>query len=307
MFVFEFIFQVAREFVSLTVLVLPYFLLGAVAGALLEVYVKPELVLKYLGKGTGSVINATVLGAILPGCSCATMPMAEGLKASGARLGTIGAFIMVSPLLSPHTLILNYGLLGWKFTLARIVASLVAGVALGMFFNLLEKKKISGFELRSLTVSSEPVGCEEGNCGCTDEHTKSFWKSLWGILKGLSKYFFLGMAIASIMTTLIPEEAVPKYIGSSGIFAYATAVLVGIPLYVCEGEEIPITLALLQLGLGMGPSFTFLLGAVGTCLPTMIMAQKIIGKRPTGLYIVAWFIFAIGAGILFQVVFGSWK
>ena len=104
--------------------------------------------------------------------------------------------------------------------------------------------------------------------------------------------------------TLIPESLIPEYVGSSGIYAYGSAVLFGIPFYVCEGEEIPITLALLKLGLGPGPSFSFLLGAVGTCIPTMIMAQKIIGKRPTLFYIIFWILFAILSGVLFQIYMG---
>ncbi len=111
------------------------------------------------------------------------------------------------------------------------------------------------------------------------------------------------MFIASIFTVLIPPGAIPKHIGSSGAFAYLVAVLVGIPVYICEGEEIPLTLTLLKLGLGGGPAFSFLLGSVGTCIPTMIMAQKIIGKRPVVFYIIYWFIFAVFSGLIFSRFF----
>lgn len=302
MFLIDFIYQAGQEFLALMVLVLPYFLVGAVTGALLEVYLKPETALKYFGRGVGSIINASLLGAILPGCSCATMPMASSLKSSGAKLGTIGAFIMVSPLLSPHTLILNYGLLGWEFTIARIVVSLLGAILLGLVFNFLENKNVNGFSYMPVKTSVKTDCCEtDDDCSCTTVPNLGFWQSLIGIIKSLGKYFLLGMAIASLLMTLVPESMIPKYIGTSGFYAYASAVLFGIPFYVCEGEEIPITLALLKLGLGPGPSFAFLLGAVGTCVPTMIMAQKIIGKRPTVLYIVGWILFAIISGVAFQL------
>ena len=126
-------------------------------------------------------------------------------------------------------------------------------------------------------------------------------EELSAIVKELGKYFLLGMFIASLLTVIIPEETIPKYIGSSGWFAYFVAVLLGIPIYICEGEEIPITLALLKLGLGSGPAFSFLLGSVGTCIPTMIMAQKVIGRKPVLFYIVYWFLFAVGAGLIFSL------
>jgi uncharacterized membrane protein YraQ (UPF0718 family) len=223
--------------------------------------------------------------------------MAEGLKEKGARIGTVAAFIMVSPLLSPQTVILTYALLGWKFSLARVVFSLAGAIILGIAFNYFEKNKIKGFvspdKFSYAECKSCPPAYEVGKIG--------FWKSFLAIVKELGKYFLLGMFIASLLTVIIPEETIPKYIGSSGWFAYFVAVLLGIPIYICEGEEIPITLALLKLGLGSGPAFSFLLGSVGTCIPTMIMAQKVIGRKPVLFYIVYWFLFAVGAGLIFSL------
>lgn len=283
----------------MTLKVLPYFFFGAIFGALLKTYLKPDFAFKYLNRGVSSIVNAAILGAILPGCACATMPMAEGLKEKKAKLGTITSFIMVSPLLSPQTVILTYALLGWKFTIARIIFSLAGAIILGIVFNYFEKLKLKGFVSSNPSLNAE---CESCPPACKVEKI-GFWKSFIDIVKDLAKYFILGMFIASILTVLIPEEAIPKYIGSSGAFAYLVAVLVGIPIYICEGEEIPITLALLKLGLGKGPAFSFLLGAVGTCIPTMLMAQKVIGKKPVIFYIIYWFLFAISSGLIFSSLF----
>ena len=38
----DFVHNAGREFLSLILAVLPYFLVGAIVGALLEVYLKPE-------------------------------------------------------------------------------------------------------------------------------------------------------------------------------------------------------------------------------------------------------------------------
>ncbi len=298
----EFLINFAREFLSLTLIVLPYFALGVIIGAVLDRFLNPELTNKYLGKGLRSVVSASVLGAILPGCSCATVPMAEGLKRSGASLATVAAFILVSPLLSPHTLILNYGLLGWEFTLARVIFSLGAAILFGIIVMGLESRGIDGFTVpRNSELGRAACVCEY-KCGC-DSNPKSFWRSLWKIFRNLGKYFLLGMFLAALLTTLVPEDAISRFIGSSGPFAYLAAAVVGIPLYVCEGEEIPITLSLLRLGLGTGPAMAFLLGSVGTCIPTLAMAPKILGRRLTILYLLFWFVFAITSGIIFQAIF----
>ena len=61
-----------------------------------------------------------------------------------------------------------------------------------------------------------------------------------------------------------------------------------------------LTLALLKLGAGPGPAFTFLLSSVGTCLPTIAMAKRVIGSAATALYVVAWLLLAVGGGLLME-------
>lgn len=296
----DFIYAFAKEFLSLTWMVLPYFLAGAAFGAALDVFVKPEFALKHLRGGWGSMAKAAILGMVMPGCSCATMPMAEGLRRKGADLGTVTSFLLASPLVSPQTLVLTGAVLGWKFTAARLLAAFFGALLIGAIFIWLERNRPGFLDIPAAVPEKK---CCSG-CGCGKEETeepKKFWPVFADILKDLGKYFMLGMAIATLLTVLLPAGVITRYIGSSGPLAYIVAVLAGVPLYVCEGEEIPLTLSLLKLGLGPGPAFAFLLGSVGTCIPTMIMSQKLIGRRGLLVYGAFWLVFAFGAGLLFSL------
>ena len=288
----------AAEFLSLTRQVLPYFLAGAALGAALDAYVKPELALRHLRGGWLSMAKASALGMLLPGCSCATMPLAEGLRRKGADLGTVCSFLLASPLVSPQTLVLTYAVLGWKFAAARAAAAFIGAMMIGGLFLRLER---SG-GLPGIPAPEPAKKCCSG-CGCSGGEDgagpKKFWPLFADIVKDLGKYFVLGMAIASLLAVALPEGAVMRYIGSSGPLAYIAAALLGVPLYVCEGEEIPLTLSLLKLGLGPGPAFAFLLGSVGTCIPTMLMSQKLIGRRGLAVYAAWWLAFALAAGLVF--------
>lgn len=90
----NYVLAFGREFLSLSWMVLPYFLVGAALGAALDVFVKPEFALRHLRGGWLSMAKASVLGMLLPGCSCATMPMAEGLRRKGADLGTVTSVLL---------------------------------------------------------------------------------------------------------------------------------------------------------------------------------------------------------------------
>src|SRR3989338_3701213 len=133
------------EFIALTIHILPFFIAGTVFAAFLSSCTKLDFLEKYLNKGTPSIIYAALLGALLPGCSCATIPMAQGLKKKGASLGTLASFMMVSALLAPQTIILTYGMLGLKFTVARIVFSLSGAILLGLGFDYLQRHNVNGF------------------------------------------------------------------------------------------------------------------------------------------------------------------
>ncbi len=111
-----FVFDFAATLAVLLVKVAPYFLLGALFAALLKVYVRPAWTERFFTRGASSVFYASLAGALLPGCSCATMPMSDGVKAQGGQLGTVTGFIIISPLLSPITIAMTYAMLGWKMT-----------------------------------------------------------------------------------------------------------------------------------------------------------------------------------------------
>jgi uncharacterized membrane protein YraQ (UPF0718 family) len=274
---------------------LPFFVVAMVVAALLETKINVDRFLDPIIKSRFSVLWASLMAGVLPGCACATVPLAEILKKKNANLATTGAFLLVSPLLGPHTVILTYAFLGLKFTVFRIVAAILGGVLIGFVFSLCEKKGILSMP------EAKAASCCSKKSGCGTNEPLRFWPTLWDSTKTFGGYFALGIAIAALLKAVVPMELIPTYLGS-GVLAILVAVFMGIPIYVCEGEEIPITKALLHLGLAPGAGFAFMMGAVGTCIPTMLMAKKVIGGKPIVIYASYFFVFAFLCGIAFSAI-----
>ncbi|MFQ3671401.1 MAG: permease, partial [Verrucomicrobiia bacterium] len=97
------------------------FLLGLATGLLVYLFLKPAWVAQWLSRGHRSALWASLAGALLPGCALSSVPIANSLKARGASRGTLTAFLMIAPLLSPHTIALTLAMLGWPFALARVL------------------------------------------------------------------------------------------------------------------------------------------------------------------------------------------
>lgn len=292
-----------REFIGLALRVLPYLLLGAATAAAVQAYVSPRWTARALGGGARSVWLATVAAAVMPGCACASAPMAGALRRQGARLGTVTAFLMMSPLLAPQTLVLTWGVLGWRFAVARVAVPFLFIPALGLILNALEGRPgwtapaVAPIAGGAPEVAVAPLTVYAA--AAVRPARAPFRVLLVEALRPLWKPFLIGVAIAAALTTVLPEDTIAKTVGASGALAFVVAALLGIPFYVCEGEEVPLTLAATHLGLGPGPALTFMLGAVGTCIPTMLMARQMLGRRATYVYAGAWFVLAIGAGVVF--------
>jgi uncharacterized protein len=302
---------VGEAFAELMWTVLPWFAVGTLTAALVETFVPVAWAQRALG-GRSGLPAAVTAGAVLPGCSCTTMPLAAGLSGlAGARVGTLTAFVFVSPLLSPITVLLTLSLLGWEMTAARVLAALGGSLAIGLIVNRYEARFRPKPVLMPVAgASPEADGCCETTGGpCETDAGPRRWaalaRSARRILRSVVPYFLAGMLVAAVLSALVPEDAVPDLLGGSGgVWAFALAAAVGIPLYVCEGEEVPLTVGLLAAGLGPGPSLTFLLGSVGTCVPTLLMSRGILGGRATAFYLAFWIVFAISVGTLYQVLTG---
>jgi uncharacterized membrane protein YraQ (UPF0718 family) len=129
------------------------------------------------------VFNAAIVGGLLPGCCMATVPLAASLKNHGARLGTLTAFVMISPILSPETIALTASMLGREMTIGRIILALIATLLIGIGLNTLESKHVMGFRSPAFDppVGSGGCSCESADCETKPKWYTRFWQSLLGL------------------------------------------------------------------------------------------------------------------------------
>jgi uncharacterized membrane protein YraQ (UPF0718 family) len=148
-------------------------------------------------------------------------------------------------------------------------------------------------------TDAEPCACD-GGCGCKQAEPRPLWSAfgrrLLGNLRTLAPFYVGSLALVAVLTAFIPPAQIARF--GDGPLAYGAALAAGIPLYVCDGGEVPLTLSLLKLGVGPGPAFTFLLGSVGTCLATITMAFGIIGHRLTIAYVLGTLVLALLGGLI---------
>jgi uncharacterized protein len=284
---------------------LPLFILGAAVGSALEIWMHRAWVDRWLAGGKGSVFLAACAGALLPGCAMSTMPLATSLRRRGVAIGTIATFIMIAPVLSPHTIALTAAIVSVPMAVARVLLAFVVACALGLILNATAKAAAV------VVAESDKPGEKSCCCGSGEKKeapaetakARQWFARFIESLRELAPFLIGGLIVAALLMAYLPIENYKSEM-SGGWKAYAVAVLIGIPAYVCDGGEIPLTRALLSLGVGNGPAFCFMLASVGTCFATIAMAGKIIGWRNTFIYLIAWLVLAVGGGIVVGELLG---
>ena len=135
--------EMAQSVFSLLNIVWWGILLGIIMLALLS-KVPREFVISVLGTGTGfkGIIRATIGGVLLDLCSHGILMVGAKLYERGASVGQVMAFLIASPWNSFSLTIILFALIGLKWTLFFIVASMLIALFSGWLFDLLQTRGV---------------------------------------------------------------------------------------------------------------------------------------------------------------------
>ena len=271
-----------------------YMLFGFFIAGILYVFIKPETVGRYLGKGrVRPVLLAALAGIPIPLCSCGVLPAAAGLKRQGANNGATMSFLISTPESGIDSIPLTFALLDPIIALIRPIAAFITAIVTGLFENVLFSSKRSSDNIPEV-VCSGSGGC----CGITvlgnqaEQVKKSFIEKIVSGLKfafvdllgDIGKWFLLGIILAGIITYMIPDSLFESYLHNN-FTAMLVMLVAGIPMYVCATASTPIAAALVLKGLNPGAALVFLLAGPATNVASISMISSLFGKKSLLIYL----------------------
>lgn len=132
-----------------------WLIFGFALAGVVHAMVPPGLVQRQLsGKGLKPIVKASLLGIPLPLCSCSVIPVAAGLRRSGASRGASAAFAISTPQTGEESIPLTWALFGPVFAIARPIIAVATAFA-------------AGFSIERLGDDHEAIGEAKacGSCG----------------------------------------------------------------------------------------------------------------------------------------------
>lgn len=126
---------------NMVIQILPLLIFAFIIAGMIQVLLPKEALAKWIGAESGlrGILIGTVAGACVPGGPYVSLPIAAGLLRSGASIGTMVAFLTGWSLWAVVRLPMEVGIMGWKFTLIRIVSVFFFPPIAGLIAQMLTK------------------------------------------------------------------------------------------------------------------------------------------------------------------------
>jgi hypothetical protein len=113
------------------------------------------------------------------------------------------------------------------------------------------------------------------------DELRQWMSNTWGFAKMLVPLLYGGVFVVGFISVLLPEKQVAQWVGDNSLRSNLVASVIGAFWYFATLTEIPITQALMNLGMHKGPVLALLLAGPALSLPSIIVLFKIMGYKKT--------------------------
>lgn len=230
-----------------------------------------SLVMSVLGKGgsfTG-LLRATVAGVLMDLCSHGILMVAMKLYQKGASLGQTMAFLVASPWNSLSLTLILIALIGWQWTLAFIVLSMLLALSTGWVFDRLvaANRLPVNHQVESFEAPVQPL----------IQQIKQHWQNIqWNRQLFLSiaregaagarivlRWLLFGVVLASLIRALVDPDVFQQYLGPTAL-GLAVTLIAATVIEVCSEGSAPIAADIMNRTGAPGNGFAFLMTGVAT-------------------------------------------
>jgi hypothetical protein len=136
------------------------------------------------------------------------------------------------------------------------------------------------------------------------EEINEWLNNTWEFTKLLAPLLYGGVLVVGFISALIPAQYVASLVGDNSLSSNFIAAIIGAFWYFATLTEVPITQALVKMGMAPGPSLALLLAGPALSLPNMIVIGRVMGWKKTAVFCTIIVIISTFAGLFYGNVVG---
>lgn len=284
----------------------PFLLLGFLIAGIMHAFIPAMVYSRYLsGHNIRSVFYAALFGVPLPLCSCGVLPTAMGLRREGASKGATVSFLIATPETGVDSIAATYSLMGLPFAIVRPITAFLTSIFAGQLINAFDRSDDNGTE-----VSEEHTHC---HCHHDEKAPETFMEKVKEALRyafvdmmgDIGKWLVVGLIVAGLITVFVPNEFFAVFKGNT-LLSMLLVLCIAIPMYICATGSIPIAVALMLKGLTPGAALVLLMAGPACNMASMLVINKVLGRKTLLLYLLSIITATITAGIGIDQMPSAW-
>lgn len=245
---------------------------------------------------------ASVGGVVTPFCSCSTIPVLSGMLRAGVGFAPSFAFLISSPVVNEGVFILLFLTHGLVSSVTFIAVGLALTSAAGVLAARLGLER-HVIPAPAPAASGVNIGTGAPTWPGLRAANRFAWRAAAAEMRKLAPYLAAGLLVGALIHGALPQSLLLDFVNRfpTGTL-YVVCALIGIPLYISPIAGIPVGLALIEKGFPVGPLVTFLVSAIGTSPPEIVLLFRLFRLPLVIAHTVTVFVCALTLGLVVAAV-----
>jgi len=245
---------------------------------------------------------ASSFGVITPFCSCSSVPLFIGFVKGGIPLGITFTYLITAPLVNEVAIAIFFGTFGFKVTALYVLTGILLGIVGGFTLGKIGLEKHLSPWVKGIIANAQTEEQLQEEKLTLRQRFQTILKEAINIVKGVSIYIVIGIAIGGAMHGFLPTGFFEQYINKGQWYAVPLAVIMGIPMYSNAAGVIPVVQVLVSKGVPLGTAIAFMMGVIGLSLPEAMLLKKVMTVKLIVIYFSTIAFFMILSGYLFNII-----
>lgn len=268
------------------------FIVALLVGSLVQVLLPVRTIRKYMGGDKFSnSFWAMLMGVPTMMCTCCTAPVAVGLKRSKASTRSVVSFFLANPLLNPATLIFMGFVLGWNYTIFRLIMGIIVVLLVSWFISKVAKEKMVNVPDNKMF---DPIEYD-------DKSLFTRWLEALGklMLESIPAYVVIVFILGCFQGLIFPAVA---NLSNNPILGVIGLAILGTLFVIPTAGEIPIIQTLLALGLAPAFVGTLIIALPALSIVSLSLIKPAFSWKSVSYMFCAVVVMSIISGILGAII-----
>jgi uncharacterized protein len=233
----------ATRFLGIFIEAAPFLLLGSVASGLIEAFVSPGDISRWIPKrALPATLIGTFMGFGFPVCECGVVPVVRRLYNKGMPMGVGVAFLLAAPVMNPIVFASTYIAFGWgAILIGRFVITAVVALTVGLIFTytahpieVLRAQSLAPMRGGSQQAITPSANLIDGFANAMNVAASEFFE--------MGRYLIIGSMLAAGMQTTLSQDVLLA-LGQGPVQSVLVMQLLAFVLSVCSTVDAFLALA----------------------------------------------------------------